>query len=132
MKRLINSFDKLKAWQEAHKLVVMIYKVTTSFPKHEMYRLTDQLCRSASSIAAILVEGNSRGSRKEYIHFVFQARASLEELKYHLLLAKDLGYLDESLYNKLMAQVDLVGKLINGLLRYLKSSRNVQYPKSNI
>lgn len=125
MKIVQNSFGKLEAWKEAHKLVIMIYKLVETFPSKETYRLVDQLCRSASSVAAILVEGNARGSRKEYIHFVFQARGSLEELKYHLLLSRDLGYLNDKLYMEIIEQADKVGRLINGLLRYLKSSKNI-------
>lgn len=126
MKIVQASFGKLDAWREAHKLVIMVYKAVENFPSKETYRLIDQLCRSASSVAAILVEGNARGSRKEYIHFVYQARGSLEELKYHLLLSRDLGYLDDKLYYiEVVEQADKTGKLINGLPRYLKSNKNV-------
>ncbi|HVT00909.1 MAG TPA: four helix bundle protein [Patescibacteria group bacterium] len=119
---MINKFETLDAWKESHKLVLMIYK-------EENYRLTDQICRSASSIAANLVEGSSRNTKKEYRQFAYQARASLEEAKYHLLLAKDLGYINESLYNKIMNQANITGKLINGLINYLGSRIQEQITK---
>lgn len=118
MKR--STFEDLQAWQEAHKLVLSIYMSTKSFPQEEKYRLIDQLCRSASSTPANLVEGRSRHSKKEYLQFVYQAKGSLEETKYHLLLARDLGYLKTDLYSKLLDQADITGKLINGLITYLK------------
>lgn len=117
-----HKFEKLKAWQEAHKLVLMVYKVTSNFPVEERYRLVDQVCRGASSVAANLVEGNARAYRKEYTQFVYQARGSLEETKYHLLLAKDLGYVQVVEYESIALQADEVGKLINGLITYLRSN----------
>lgn len=116
-----SKFEKLKAWQEAHKLVLMIYKTTSHFPNEEKFRLVDQICRSASSIAANLVEGNARAYRKEFTQFVYHARGSLEETRYHLLLARDLNYLTKEDYNKIIEQSEIVGKLINGLIIYLRS-----------
>lgn len=115
-----NKFEKLEAWKEAHKLVLMVYKTVSKFPKEEKFRLIDQLCRAVSSVAANLVEGNSRNHRKEFIQFAYQARGSLEETKYHLLLARDLGYIEEEEYRTLQIQANKIGKLINGLITYLK------------
>ncbi len=116
-----DSFQDLKAWQEAHKLVLEVYKITKSFPQEEKYRLVDQLCRSSSSVAANLVEGRSRHTLKEYLQFVYQAKGSLEETKYHLLLARDLEYIHDIQYNELIDQSELATKLINGLISYLKT-----------
>ena len=128
-KVIVNKFETLNAWREAHKLVITVYKCTKNFPKDETYRLTDQLCRASSSVAANLVEGTSRNTNKEYRQFAFQARGSLEETKYHLLLAKDLGYLNEDIYNDIMFQADKTGKLINGLIRYLRTKIEDLSPK---
>lgn len=123
-----NKFEDLKAWQEAHKLVIMIYKITKTFPAEEKFRLIDQICRSSSSVAANLVEGGARAYRKEYLQFVYQSRGSLEETKYHLLLAKDLSYLNLSQYNKILSQANVAGKLINGLITYLRTKTQDQRP----
>jgi len=116
----MSDISKLNAWKEAHQFVLQIYKLTKKFPPDERFRLVDQICRSANSIAANLVEGNGRSYKKEYLQFVFLARGSLDETKYHLLLAKDLGYITEKEYIDLIGCSDNVGKLINGLIKYLR------------
>ena len=119
-----NKFEDLKVWQEAHKLVVNVYKITKEFPSDERFRLIDQVCRSASSIAANIVEGNSRQHKTEYLQFLYMSNGSLEETKYHLLLAKDLNYISTSDYEKLIVQCNVVGSLLGGLIKYIKSHRS--------
>ncbi|MEK7472773.1 MAG: four helix bundle protein [Patescibacteria group bacterium] len=116
-----NSFEKLDAWKEAHKLVIAIYKVTKKFPNEEKFRLIDQICRSVSSVAANIVEGNSRQYRKEFLQFLYLSKGSLEETKYHLLLARDLTYITSKEYGNFIDQCNLVGRLIAGLVKYLRS-----------
>ena len=126
----MNNFESLDAWKRAHELVLSIYKLTANFPKEEQYRLVDQIRRSASSIAANLVEGNARSYRKEYLQFVYLSRGSLEETKYHLLLARDLRYLKNADYIVLDSKSAEVGMLINGLIRYLRNNKQDQRPKA--
>lgn len=116
-----NSFEKLKVWQIAHKFVLDIYKVSKSFPKEERFRLVDQLCRAASSVPANIVEGNSRGHSKEYLQFLNTAQSSLDEAKYHLILAKDLGYINEKTCSTLLEDALVISKMLSSLKRYLKS-----------
>lgn len=103
-----NKFEELKVWKEAHQLVIDIYKTTKRFPAEEKFRLTDQVCRSALSIAANIVEGNSRQHKT----------------KYHLLLAKDLSYINTVDYEKLITQCNVVGSLLGGLIKYIKSHKS--------
>jgi four helix bundle protein len=117
----MSDISKLEAWKAAHQLVLRVYAITKQFPSEERFRLVDQLCRSACSIAANLVEGNGRSYKKEYLQFVYLARGSLDETKYHLLLAKDLGYITQKEYDDLIDRSDEIGKLINGLIKYLSS-----------
>ena len=119
-----NRFEKLEVWKEAHKLVVDIYKITKGFPAEEKFRLIDQICRSASSVAANIVEGNSRQYKTEYLQFLYMSKGSLEETKYHLLLSRDLGYFDKPVYKKLFDQCNNVGSLLGGLIRYVKSQKS--------
>jgi four helix bundle protein len=119
---MINKQEKLIVLEKAHTLTVKIYKLTASFPKTEQFRLVDQLCRSMSSVPANIAEGNSRQSKKEFIQFLYQAKGSLSETEYHLRLAKDLKYITENEYNNLIEQCDEVGRLISGLLNYLRST----------
>lgn len=117
----MNSFEKLKVYQEAHKLVLSVYKHTGDFPKSEQFGLTSQLRRSAISIPANIVEGNARNHKKEYIQFLYHSIASLEETKYHFLLARDLEYITPNYYNELQDQAEIVGKMLYKLVNYLNT-----------
>ena len=116
-KKKIESFTDLNAWKEAHKLVVMVYKITKSFPKEETYSLIDQMKRCSVSITSNIAEGFSRQSKKEKIQFYFMSKGSLTELQNQLLVAKDVGYLDKNDFSSTASQSVVVHKLINGLIR---------------
>jgi len=118
-----DEFSNLKVFKQAHALVLYVYKISQKFPKEELYSLTSQLRRAVVSIAANIVEGNTRRSKKEFIQFLYTSKGSLFEVKYFLLLAKDLNYLSEIEYRKLVVMGDEIGKMINGLLKYLKSKQ---------
>ncbi len=117
----MESFRELKVWQEAHDLTLKIYKLTKSFPQEERFRLINQLCSSSASIPANIAEGTGRKTLKEYIQFLYIARGSLEETKYHLILAKDLGYLQIKEYKDLQNKYNETGRMLNGILTSLKS-----------
>lgn len=119
---MINKFDELKILSESHKLVLKIYQITKSFPVEERFRLTDQLCRSSSSVPANIAEGNSRKSKKEFIQFLYQAKGSLSETQYHLLLAKDLMLIKEDIFQELIVSSNQIGRMISGLITYLSKS----------
>jgi len=72
-----------------------IYKLTRNFPKDERFRIVDQICRAAISVPTNIAEGTGRHSKKEFLQFLYIARGSVEEIKYLLLLAKDLNYLKQ-------------------------------------
>ena len=113
------TFKDIKVWQKAHELVLEIYKVTKTFPNSEKYGLTSQLRRSAASVATNIVEGYKRRTSKDFAHFLNMADGSLEETKYHLLLAYDLGYVNRSSYECLSALADEVGRMLYGFQRKL-------------
>ena len=102
-------------------MVLDVYKMTSSFPDHEKFRLTGQMCRAASSVPTNIVEGNARYSRKEYIQFLITARASLEETRYHGLLARDLQYIESSHYDQFETKAERISRMLNSFLRSLKS-----------
>jgi|SRR5579884_1839169 len=118
-----NHFESLNVFQEAHKLVLLAYKYSNNFPKAELFGLTNQLRRAVVSIVANIVEGNARNHQKEYIQFLYLSNGSLEEAKYHLLLARDLGYFSTDQYEELQNQAELVGKLLFGLMNYWKTRK---------
>jgi four helix bundle protein len=109
---MIKTFRDLNVWQKAHNLVLNIYKVTKDFPREEKYGLVAQLRRSAASIPTNIVEGFKRKTKTDYAHFINIADGSLEETKYHLILAKDLGYLKEEDFNDLNNMCDEIGKML--------------------
>ena len=110
----------LEVWKKAHELVLEMYQVTNSFPNNEMYGITNQLRRASSSVAANIVEGQSRNTTKEYLQFLYNARGSLEETRYFLILAKDLQYLEVPGYNLYEQHCEIVSKMLNGLIKALK------------
>ncbi len=117
----MESWRDLEVWKAAHGLVLKVYETTRQFPTEERFRLADQLCRAAASVPTNIAEGKGRGSLKEYLQFLTVARGSVEEVKYQLLLARDLGYVNEEAYSETSKSYDQVGKMLNGLIRSLKS-----------
>lgn len=109
--------SNLITWQKSHELVIEVYKRTKTFPKEELFCLTSQLRRAATSVPSNIVEGKARGSQKDYLRFLLIARGSLEEVKYQLLLAKDLKYINIEDYGDIYKLADRVGKLLNGLIK---------------
>ena len=118
----ITSFTKLIAWQESHKLVIMIYKLTKLFPKEELFSLTNQIQRAAVSISSNIAEGFGRNSAKEKIRFYDIAHGSLVEVQNQSLIARDIGYLNSTDFTTLADQSILCQKLICGLIRSIKKT----------
>lgn len=117
MQARITSFTGLNAWKEAHKLVVVVYKTTKSFPKEETYSLVDQMRRSVISISSNIAEGFTRQSKKEKLQFYFIAKGSLTELQNQLLAARDVGYMKNDDFKTIASQTIVAHKLLNGLIK---------------
>ncbi len=120
----ISNFEDLQVWQKAHGLTVRIYKLVSQFPKEVRYTLSQQICRSAASIPANIAEGTGRNSLKEYVYFLYNARGSVEETKYHLILAHELGYLSTNTFTELKGGYNQIGRMLNGLIKSLKQKLN--------
>ncbi len=118
---MADKFEKLNVWKKSHEFVIEIYKITKKFPPDEKYSLVDQIRRSALSVPTNIVEGNERQGKKEFLQFLYTAKASLMETRYHLLLAKDLNYITPDEYQVLHAMSLEIAKMINGLISFLKS-----------
>lgn len=119
-KSKIRTFTDLDAWKEAHKLVLIIYKITKIFPKEEMFGLTNQMRRAVISITSNIAEGFSRNSFKEKLQFYSMAQGSLTEVQNQLLAAKDIGYITEEDFNNIAEQSVKAHKIINGLIKKSK------------
>ena len=115
MTGIVYSFEKLKVWQEAKKLVVDVYRLLDSFPKFEKYALCDQIRRAIVSVPSNIAEGSGRRSLKEQIHFLEIAYGSLMETYNQLLIAIELTYITEESVEAIKPSIDAVAKMINGL-----------------
>lgn len=113
----INTFQDLKVWQKAHELVLSIYQITREFPNDEKFGLVNQMRRAATSIAFNIVEGFERQSSKDSLHFYNISDGSLEELKYQLILAKDLKYINQSTYKVTLLLAEEVSKMLNSWIK---------------
>jgi len=116
----IKSFTDLNAWKEGHKLVLMVYRETKTFPKEERFSLTDQIRRAVVSVTSNVAEGFSRNSSKEKAKFFNTAIASLTEVQNQLLIARDLAYFTKEKFNQIAGQTVIVNKLLTGLVKSAK------------
>ena len=113
----MRDYTKIKAWQLADDLTVAVYQWTKKFPREELYGITSQIRRAASSVAANIVEGSSRESRKDYLHFLYIARGSLSETQYFIHLAGRLEYLSTPDRDQLMSQTKQAFACLHGLIQ---------------
>ena len=117
----MQSFRDLKVWQKAHELTLAGYRATAQFPREELYGITSQLRRAAASVPANLAEGRCRRGDRDFARFVGIALGSASETEYHLLLARDLGFLQQAVYDTLAEQVDEVTRMLSVLYERLTS-----------
>ena len=113
----MRDYKNIDAWILTDDLTVLIYECTRSFPKEELYGLTSQLRRAASSVPANIAEGSARGTKKDYLHFLYIARGSLTEAQYFVHLAQRLGYLGAAEADTLAAQTSSAFGCLHGLIR---------------
>ena len=104
------TFEELLVWRKAHQFVLLVYKTTEEFPKHEIFGLTSQFRRAAVSIAANIAEGYKKKDYKNKLNFLNIAHSSLEECRYYVILSRDLNYKTEVLLDELIEET---GKLLN-------------------
>jgi four helix bundle protein len=111
------NYRDLFAWQRAMDLVTGVYHVTQSFPKSELYGLTNQLRRAAVSVPSNIAEGQGRGSDREFAQFLRIAHGSLREVETQLIIAERLGYADAATIARQLDLAAEAGRLITGLIR---------------
>lgn len=117
---MILSYKHLHVWQKSLAVYKETYKITSTFPKHELYSLTNQIRRSAVSIMSNIVKGHARTSSKEYMHFINIARGSVAELESQLWLSKELNYVSEHRITKILEELDQLGKMLRSLYNKIK------------
>jgi four helix bundle protein len=116
------SFRELRVWQQSIELALQIYRGTETFPKHELYGLSQQMRRAAVSVPSNIAEGKGHRSDKEFQRFLFHARGSLMELETQILLAGKLQYLSTEQSRDLQLAATQVGRSLAGLLDSLSTA----------
>jgi four helix bundle protein len=118
----IRSYRDLRVWQEGISLAEICYRLTKRFPKDELFGMTSQIRRAASSIPANIAEGYGRDSKGEYIQFLRISQGSLKEVETHLILCTRVSLLAESEAQSTLEHCDRLGKMLHRLIRSLQSS----------
>jgi four helix bundle protein len=120
----MRNYMDLRVWEKAHELTLAAYRSTRSFPREERFGLASQIRRSCSSIPANLAEGCGRRSDGEMARFIQIAMGSEAELSYHLLLAKDLGFLRTTDHSKLSSELSEIMRMLSSLSQKLRRTRS--------
>ena len=123
------SYSELIAWQKAMDLVQAVYETARTFPKEELYPLTDQLKRAAVSVPSNIAEGHGRKSTKDFLHHLSIAYGSLMEVETRILVAVRIGYLSKEVGDKILERAVEVGRLINELSNALTSKKRLDTAK---
>ena len=111
----------LEVWKKSISLVTILYKLTKSFPKDELYGLIQQIRRSAVSVPSNIAEGAARNHKTEYIQFLYIALGSLSELETQCLISKNLEYVNDQNYNSINDAIQEIRRMLLGLIKHLKS-----------
>ena len=120
----ITRFEEIEAWQEARKLVKMVYEVIRKNPEFKGdFRLVGQVQDAAVSSMSNVAEGFSRKGNKEFIQFLFISKSSAAEVQSQFYVALDQGYVSQDDFDKVYNQAEVVSKLDSGFIRYLQSEK---------
>ena len=120
----MKNFRDLKVWEKSHELTLAAYDATSNFPKQEMFGLVSQIRRCATSIQANIAEGCGRRGNGEFHRFLQIASGSASELEYHLLLSRDLKFMDAEIHRSLNHRVEEVKRMLASLARKVDEERS--------
>jgi four helix bundle protein len=124
----MSDYTKLEVWQKSRAFAREIYEISGTFPRHELFGLTQQIRKAAVSIPSNIAEGAGRGSRRDRRNFILVARGSTFEVETQLFLAEDLDYVERSKANELRQRASQIARMLTGLIRYYASKPNDQLP----
>jgi four helix bundle protein len=116
----VKSYRDLLVWQKAMDLAAEVHPVALSFPKTEMFGLTSQLNRAATSVPSNIAEGHGRRTTADFIHFLSIARGSLNEVETQIILASRYDYIPDTVHDHLLQLSSEVGRMLNGLMDALE------------
>lgn len=118
----MQNYKDLKVWEKSHLFTVAIYNCTKSFPKEELYGLTNQLRRASSSIPANIAEGCGKNSKAELAHYLNIALGSANESEYFLILSKDLLYLPTEIFSELSDKINQIKAMLISLINKVRAT----------
>ena len=121
----LRNYRDLQVWSKSYVLTLQLYRLSRTFPKEELYGLTSQMRRAALSIGANLAEGCGRRTNAEMARFVRITMGSASELDHHLLLCKDLGFLENDRYRGLARDLTEIRKMLSSLLNSIESELQI-------
>jgi len=113
----LRDFRKLQVWEKSHKLALIVYRKTDSFPKSEIFGLTSQIRRAIISIPTNIAEGCGRKSKKEFLYFLNIAFGSASELQYLIFLSFELKYLDKTTENPILEEIGEIKMMLCSLIK---------------
>ena len=111
------TFEDLKVWQKAHAFVLQVYRLSKTFPKHELFGLVSQIRRAAISVPANIAEGFKKKTRPDKLRLFNIAQGSMEEVRYYLILSADLGYGDTK---GLKSDLEEVSRMLEAYMKAMK------------
>jgi four helix bundle protein len=114
----LEKFEDLLVWQKAHQLVLETYKITRSYPAEERFSLVSQMRRASVSVPANIAEGFKKRGQRDKMNFYNIAQGSLEELRYYMILSRDLGYIQGD--QNIIRMIEEVGKMLYSLIVSMK------------
>jgi four helix bundle protein len=124
----LKDFKELKVWHKSYELALAIYEASRSFPREEMYGLTSQLRRAAVSMGANIAEGCGRRSDGELVRFLQIARGSASEVEHHLLLARDLKFLQAATHQEIEKRLQEVQRMLTSLVSSIQETQRIGGP----
>ena len=120
----MKSHKDLEVWKRSIDLVKTIYTVTKSFPKEEIYGLTNQVRRAAVSIPSNIAEGAARNYKKEFIQFLYVALGSIAELETQIIISQNLSFIKNADSEKIQNELFSIKNMVIGLINYLKTRKD--------
>ncbi len=114
---MTRNFEDIIAWKNAHSLVILVYRITKSFPDFERFGLCSQFQRAAVSIPANIAEGYKKLSKADKLRFFNISQGSIEECRYYCILSRDLGYINEQVYTQLLQKILDTSYMLNSYIK---------------
>ncbi|HTN68134.1 MAG TPA: four helix bundle protein [Dysgonamonadaceae bacterium] len=117
----VRTHKDLDVWKKSMGFATKLYKITSAFPKEEIYGLTSQMRRAAVSTPSNIAEGAARKSNKEFIQFLYIALGSIVEIETQLIISKNLMFMSEESFLELDKERNEIAKMLTGLIKYRRS-----------